>query len=254
MNIRTANREGAGFTLVELLVVVAIIALLVSILLPTLNKAKEAARRVVCAVHIRGCGQATIFYAMDYDDWLPTVEVEGESTSWNAALTYDYWGGKAGEYSVYDDTQQRLINPYVGRTGAVSETDSGVLEVFHCPSDSGAGRGVHPTDCYPTLWDTLGRSYSYNSSANDNDGNLGLWRKKITQITNPAMVVMANGSPFNCYFYDWVPFRYSYWHNRNELGWANVVFVDGHVTYLRATVDNPDFQNGPSWTFVYDGG
>jgi prepilin-type N-terminal cleavage/methylation domain-containing protein len=59
---RPANRRGA-FTLVELLVVIGIIALLVSILLPTLNRAREQARRTQCLSNLRSIGQMIHMYA-----------------------------------------------------------------------------------------------------------------------------------------------------------------------------------------------
>lgn len=58
-----------GFTLIELLVVVSIIALLVSVLLPALNTARQAARRAVCASNLRQLGQYFLLYGFDYDDY-----------------------------------------------------------------------------------------------------------------------------------------------------------------------------------------
>ena len=63
--------KNAAFTLIELLVVVAIIALLVSILLPSLNRAKELAKRVVCASNLHNVTLAYGFYAYEYNDCLP---------------------------------------------------------------------------------------------------------------------------------------------------------------------------------------
>ena len=71
--IKTANRTRSrkAFTLIELLVVISIIALLISILLPSLQTARAQAKAVVCASHIRHVGQAMASYLCDFDGVYP---------------------------------------------------------------------------------------------------------------------------------------------------------------------------------------
>src|SRR5262249_16003808 len=63
-----------GFTLIELLVVVAIIALLIAILLPSLNRAREQAKRTVCASNVKGSGSAIGVYAAQWSDYVPVYD------------------------------------------------------------------------------------------------------------------------------------------------------------------------------------
>jgi len=83
------KRMQAAFTLIELLVVVSIIALLVSILLPALNKAREQAKNVVCLSNCHQWALAVAQYAYDYGDYFPArlPLVEGQRL-W--VLPYQY--------------------------------------------------------------------------------------------------------------------------------------------------------------------
>lgn len=65
------RKIASGFTLIELLVVVSIIALLVSILLPALSKARDQARKAVCASNLHQFALAEVTYAEGYNGYLP---------------------------------------------------------------------------------------------------------------------------------------------------------------------------------------
>jgi prepilin-type N-terminal cleavage/methylation domain-containing protein/prepilin-type processing-associated H-X9-DG protein len=71
MNKQYFSLKRRGFTLVELLVVISIIAMLLAILMPALGKAREQARRVVCASQFKQFGLAALGYANSNDAWLP---------------------------------------------------------------------------------------------------------------------------------------------------------------------------------------
>lgn len=95
-------RRQRGFTLIELLVVVAIIALLMGILLPSLKKARDQAKNVVCVAHMKGLGVALRMYLDDYDGKTHTAPNQGLwDNAWEGAAVieeygpndpYAYWG------------------------------------------------------------------------------------------------------------------------------------------------------------------
>ena len=58
------------FTLIELMIVIAVIAVLTALLLPALNSARESARLISCSNNLRALGVASIQYSNTYDDWL----------------------------------------------------------------------------------------------------------------------------------------------------------------------------------------
>src|SRR6187399_536737 len=76
-------RKRSGFTLVELLVVIGIIAVLIAILLPTLNRAREAANKTACLSNLRQLGQAAIIYCNENKGRFP-LEARNVLGNWVA--------------------------------------------------------------------------------------------------------------------------------------------------------------------------
>jgi prepilin-type N-terminal cleavage/methylation domain-containing protein/prepilin-type processing-associated H-X9-DG protein len=135
MSKRFTSRK--GFTLVELLVVIGIIALLISILLPSLNRARETANRVKCGSNLRQIGQAILLYSNENKGAYPRTIYNAGTT----ALSFHTDGGTGGSVAVdpFKSTSPNWvanINDPVMAMFLLIRTQDITAEVFVCPSSN----------------------------------------------------------------------------------------------------------------------
>jgi len=101
-----------AFTLIELLVVISIVALLISLLLPALGRAREAALMTICRTQMRSLGMGLLTYVQDEDGMVPGVETTGSGAGymlWHRdhqepeGLGWLYYNRTIDDYHIYYD-------------------------------------------------------------------------------------------------------------------------------------------------------
>ena len=171
-----------NFTLIEMLIVVAIIGILASILLPSLAKAKKKAIIVVCTSQIRQLALGQNVYCNDFNGFFPDTEGPGYSKhNWGWAGNTDRWGG--------NKATARPINPYV----ADNITDDSKIEVLECPTDENPNAYNKYGEGKYSWYKVFGTSYSINKAPMRNSlGNSGSDApQSMSEINEPSRMVMA---------------------------------------------------------------
>jgi prepilin-type N-terminal cleavage/methylation domain-containing protein/prepilin-type processing-associated H-X9-DG protein len=174
-----------GFTLVEMLVVVAISGLLAALLLPTLSKARGRAEAMACLNNTRQLGLAWQLYADDHEGFLAyNLGMNGSTfrtnLNWvNNVMTWDLSSDNTNIATLTDAS----LGPYAGNAS----------RIYHCPSDRSLSTLQRAAG-----WDRRIRSYSMNamvgnagafSAGGANTNNPGYKQFfKTTQIPRPAQI------------------------------------------------------------------
>jgi len=172
----TRHTTRAAFTLVELLVVIGIIAVLISLLLPSLNKAREAAKRTACLSNLHQIHMMLVMYANANKDQVPIGYSGAGTAGANLSEGNNYFiSRKANGGAPQADQDPPRIVRYIGlglllKTGYVKEGhDGGSGRVFYCPSfDGDRYHGFNsPDNSWPPSQDTTRCTYSCRPSTNN---------------------------------------------------------------------------------------
>ena len=197
-----------AFTLVELLIVIAIIAILASLLLPAVNKVKARSRSITCVNNLRQWGLALQQYANDHEDYFPP---EGTGTSLNSQVGWYIALPRQIGIATYNEMAWRT-NP------AAPLTRTPLL----CPSNTNRSNGFN--------------LFHYCLNEHIDGTGAGDRRVKLTSISRQSEVVWLfdNGGRA-------ARAQQNNVHTNLHGGGANISFVDGHARHFR-NIDNWDFK------------
>ncbi len=218
INCRRQGLLAVGaFTLVELLIVIAIVAILAAILFPVFATARERGRRLTCAANLKQIGDALALYVADYDDYYPPCWVS------NAPVSASLWS-------------QHLVAGY------------GLLpQQFVCPTQGPPDRHQYSEQEWQAnnhFWALFYAHYGLNNQ---------LSRRPTTQVARPSSkILVAEMKHFSVtrptwgYFASFPPKctardAVNMIPNRHN-GFFNVLWADGHVAALSAS--DPKVKTG----------
>jgi len=255
---RGARYRGArGFTIVEVLVVVAVIGVLVGVLAPALARGREAGRLVVSIAQMRDLTAAAMAYAHERDGrWpvVPSIEtvhtVRFSSFRFGGKTSDDYWRG-GPDWSAAAD---RPLNAMVYPDRSLVDPDDGdriELPAFRCPSDHRSFQRGMTWDWRERVWrvsedaemscyDDVGTSYHMNvrwwdAGAREGESDAARWRRLAHEFRRGGR---AGPSRF-VWLYDETMDVVSLTTESIEglhggVGRSKVAYLDGHVRYVEA--------------------
>lgn len=226
-------RRQKGMTLIELLVVISTSAVLVGVLLPSLNTARQQAKRTVCLNNLRQMSLATQTYSATYDDFYPIASYTDRVNGVRRTLAWDF--------NTYKDWSQaepaERVEPgllWMGQT---------IEKVQQCPAFAGPANWL--SDPYT--------GYNYNTSyIGRNETTDPVTSARTADVRTPAQTALfgdgeytggANkfmrapfANPRDASFSD--SFRHAGVQGFRHRGATNIVFCDGHTESLSDVYTN----------------
>ncbi len=232
--LRAKDRR-AGFTIVELLVVIGIIAVLTALLLPTLTTARQMGQQAVCLANLRQLMVGAEAYKVDYK-LVPITLMAPSAQLVPYKLIVPRWYEVLDPYvegmKLYDPTVRKKVTHTQGvaPNQTLHLSTNGRKTIFTCP----AARGMMPSNLYP---DTVGYAsggssdYRCNSSAGGTayTATYPTWiYAPKREYQSPAEVwYLKDGHGYEIYL---PAYETDFWQGSRHLSdTSNLAFLDGHV-------------------------
>ena len=279
-------RKRKAFTLIELLVVVAIIALLISILLPSLSRARELSKRLVCSSNVKGMGTAFKIYANDFSENWPTVPFNddgadifytNDGTAGGNPIEIGWGdgdpivcGNKPNRQCMSDDSTETLTVTrclfMLVRSGDVTPKQ------FICPSSGDQIDPEQNIDLYYDFKDYENISYGYqvpygpydSRASEDIDPRMGVGGDKGPYGEEKAALPVTNDE-WGAGGATMTPQTWKKYNSPNHGGRGtgegqNVLFGDGHASFEKSPIVGIDqdniytLMNAPTAGAIFDDG
>ncbi len=266
-NVKTGSmgvKVRHGFTLVELLVVISIVALLIGLLLPALSRARTAARQTGCLSNMRQLAIGMEAFFNDKSDEMPV----GPELYENWLRGYTFGGRAPRPDSLLREgllkapaPAQRPLNHYLydrdklGKpTSSGDELNQIDLQIFHCPDDTDFNYQEQFFSDQASLtmsnYDAAGTSYSFNVMWQDEPGYGGPVSKGLRAMQDMRIKMPSLFSPIMDDSAEW-----ALWNQRSNSiphhGQADtfiMMFFDGHSA---PTVVDPFVRFGPDYRVFF---
>ena len=204
--MKSAKKSIFNFTLIELLVVIAIIAILAAMLMPSLQKARETARRSSCLSQLKTMAAATAMYADNNKDYIPP------------GLRYNSWSASNFWWSILIQT----IKP--GSPGKNYNTVmNGNYKIFVCPSE-GIPTGANSPHFQYTHYGINYRFMHYSAPV-----------RKLSSVRKPTAVVMQMDTNQKATYVVKNDSQISQRHGVNR---TNTSFLDGHAAFRELSMNS----------------
>lgn len=238
-------RNARAFTLIELLVVVAIIALMVSILVPAVSQARASANKMLCSTNLHGLVLANTIYAADHEDFF----APGASDMSGSSPGLFRWHGHRPTVDDPFDPSKGPLSPYF-QAG----------EMKHCPSYEDFINTGGPSAAFESGAGGYGYNQDYVGSRSRWGGDIttGARTGEISRLANTIMfadAAMARGDTGGEYLVEYSFVQPPYFLNGQQVmpawglatpsihfrhsGTANIAFCDGHVDSRQMSFSHP---------------